>query len=122
MILLLAGCDADPPQTVRLDAEATHLETQEIRKAVDNYKATPTREQKALADTAFAEFDQQLEELRQDSEIQTGDEKAATEEKIADLKHRRDLHWARYQAPPASVEVRTAEGVSVRRAQPVKLR
>jgi hypothetical protein len=117
---MLAGCEADPPSTAPSDVETTHMETQQIRQAVDDYKANPTRERKALVDIAFAEFDQQLDELQQDAREQTGDEQAATEEKIADLKHRRDLHWARCQATPVPAVVRTAEIIRVRRAERVK--
>lgn len=120
LILMLPGCDVDPTSDSRPDVEATHLETQQIRKAVDDYKANPTRQEKALVDAAFAEFDQELEELKQDAQLQTGDEQAAAEERIADLKHRRDLHWARCQATPVPTEVRTAAGIPVRRAERVK--
>jgi len=118
-VLLLAGCGADP-QPASFDPEAIHLETAEIRKAVDLYKTSPNRKTKALVDGAFAEFDRRLAELREDAAQAPEEERAAAEASVAALKRSRDLVWARCQAAPASVEVRAAQDLPVRRAQQVQ--
>ncbi len=45
---------------------------------------------------AFAKFDEQVKNLESIAELESGEEKEQMLEQIADLKHRRQIHWQRY--------------------------
>ena len=112
-IVLLAGCEQEQPASrYPVQNEAVRLETEAIRKAVDDFKSVQSKPNEIRVKLAFSVFDRRLQELETTAAMQSGDEKAATMEKIADLKHRREIHWARYVAPvEESRPVRVAEKI-----------
>ena len=111
--LLLTACEPEPRGTPQIVIpEAKRFETEHIRQAVDLYKTEPTAEARRRMDRAFQAFDAKVEELAALAQTQTGTERALTEAQIADLQHRRGLHWDRAQA--AVVETQP-----VRKAEPV---
>lgn len=90
--------------------EAMRFETQGIREAVDEYKARRSRPAEIRAKVQFAVLDRRIRELENTASTQSDEERASTQEKITDLKHRREVHWKRFIAPPQESEpVRVAE-------------
>ena len=90
--------------------EAMRFETQGVREAVDEYRAQHSRPAEIRAKVEFAVLDRRIRELEGTAATQSQEERTSTQEKIADLKHRRELHWNRFVAPPQESEpVRVAE-------------
>jgi len=61
---------------------------------------------------AFGTLDERVRRLEALAQTQSGEEKTATEQQIADLKRRRELHWTRAQTA-------LVESQPVQRAEPI---
>jgi len=88
------------------------FDTEPIRREVDHYKDDPSAKARQRMEVAFAALDARVRGLEALAQTQSGVERTATEQQIADLKHRRELHWARAQTALAEAQV-------VKRAEPV---
>jgi len=118
--VVISACEqhsTTPPESYQ--AEKKIFDTQDIRIALDEYKTDPSPELRCRVESAFEAFDQELRELEVQASLETGETRQATEEWIADLKARREIHWARAQATPEEmIPTRVAEPV-ILRAEPV---
>jgi len=116
VFLLLAACEPEPrgPTQVILP-EAMRFDTEHIRNEVDRYRTQPSTANRQRMEREFAALDAKVRNLESLAQTQTGLEQASTEQQIADLKHRRELHWARAQTALAQTEsVKKAEQVGER--------
>ncbi len=98
----MASCEPESTGPVRTaPPESLHFETLAIRLAVDEFKTAPSKAHEQRVAQAFAAFDRQVRDLEDDLQLETEEEEAgALRERIADLKHRREIHWARFQTRP----------------------
>ena len=86
------------------------FETRGVREAVDEFKSHRTTPAEIRVKVEFAVLDRRIRELEATAATQSEEERVATRERIADLKHRRELHWNRYLAPPEELPpVRVAQ-------------
>lgn len=120
-LLILNACEPDPvpPQDPNL-VEKKVFDTEEIRWAVDDYKTNPSPERSRRVADAFGAFDDELHALEDEARTETGDERRATEERIADLKFRRGIHWARAQSTPEEMAPAPVAERVPPRAEPVR--
>lgn len=110
---MLTACEPEPKGPVQVvQPESMRFETEHIRREVDIYKTTPSAIGRRRMDKAFSAFDARLRELVTLAETQTGEEQLATQRQIADLKHRREIHWTRAQTA-------VVDAMPVKRAEPV---
>lgn len=100
------GPVAAPPR------ERMCFETEAVRREVDFYKDAPDAAARRRMEGAFAALDARIKTLETAAQTQSGTEREESERRIADLKRRRELHWARAQTL-------LAETTPVRRAEPV---
>jgi len=113
VFLLLAACEPEPRGPVSImQQETMRFDTERIRQEVDRYRSQPSKATQLRMDQAFAALDAKVQSLESLSQTQSGAERLETEQQIADLKRRKELHWARAQT--ALVETQ-----SVKRAEPV---
>jgi len=109
----LAACEPEPKGPVQVvQPEGMRFETEPVRREVELYKNAPSAKGRQRMERAFAALDERVRGLEALAQTQSGTERTATERQIADLKHRRDLHWTRAQTALAEVE-------TVQRAEPV---
>ena len=110
---MLAACEPEPRGSVQImQQETMRFDTERIRQEVDRYRAQPSKATQGRMEQAFAALDAKVQSLEALSQTQSGAERVGTEQQIADLKRRKELHWARAQT--ALVEIQT-----VKRAEPV---
>ena len=113
VFLMLAACEPEPRGSVSImQQETMRFDTERVRQEVDRYRAQPSKATQGRMEQAFAALDAKVQSLEALSQTQSGAERIETEQQIADLKRRKELHWARAQT--ALVETQT-----VKRAEPV---
>jgi hypothetical protein len=110
----LAACDAENADTSSAQTETTIFETQNLRAAIDAYRDKPNGEREAKVAAALAEVNERIAQQTADLANLDPESRKIAETHIQDLKHCRDLHWARY--------VGISERLPVRVAEPVKRR
>ena len=116
--MLLAACDVPPPYHPGLETVPKwHFETEEIRRAVDDYKTQPSTRNARRVQEAFAKFDRRMAEMKARVKQETGESRTEMEEEIALLSRHREIHRARYAAAPPQVPVRVAERIAPARAR-----
>ena len=116
----LAACEPEPRGPVQVaQPEAMRFDTEAIRREVDHYKDSPTAEARRRMEQAFGALDARIGGLEALAQSQTGEERTATEQQVADLKHRREIHWTRAQTALAETQtIARAEPVAERVAKP----
>lgn len=110
---MLAACEPEPKGPVQVQIpESMRFDTERIRREVDQYKTSPSAASKRKMEQAFQTFDEKVKFIEADLHAQAEPERMVMERQIADLKHRRELHWARSQVLAEDTE-------PIRRAEPV---
>ena len=110
---MLAACEPEPRGPVQvMQPEAMRFDTEHLRREVDGYKTQPTEAARSKMEKAFGAVDARVRDLEALAQTQSGPERTSTEQQIADLKHRRELHWTRAQTA-------LAETQPIKRAEPV---
>ena len=112
----LAACEPEPRGPVQVEQpEVMRFETEKIRREVEIFREAPTAQARKRMEGAFGAFDERVRELEAVSQTQSGTERMATEQQIADLKRRRELHWTRAQtALVQAQEIQRAEPIAER--------
>jgi len=122
VLVAISGCDSPPPPPAPPDtAELWRFDGERIRRSVDAFKSQPTRLHRREVETAFAEFDRKLVTLRRRAGGETGDQRTATETRIAAMLRCREIQRMRCMATPVPVPVRAAQRI-VRRAERITRR
>jgi len=112
----LAACEPEPRGPVQIvQPEAMRFDTEPIRREVEHYKDDPSAKARQRMEKAFAALDARVRGLEALAQTQSGVERTITEQQVADLKHRRDIHWTRAQTALTETQV-------VKRAEPVSER
>ncbi|MEI6562045.1 MAG: hypothetical protein WCO68_08190 [Verrucomicrobiota bacterium] len=109
----LAACEPEPKGPVQVERpEAMHFETEKLRREVERFRESPSAQSRLGMERAFGALDERVRGLEALAQAQSGEEKTATEQQIADLKRRRELHGTRAQTA-------LVESQPVQRAEPI---
>ena len=92
--------------------EAMRFETERIRREVERFREAPSAKARREMEQAFGTLDERVRGLEALAQTQSGEERTLTEQQIADLKRRRELHWTRAQTA-------LVESQPVQRAEPI---
>ena len=114
LLMLLAACEPHPaPAPAPEQVERWQYDAEGVRRAVDAFKSEPSPQNRRRVLQAFALFDDRVRSMERQAAVAANDaERAAIEERIADLLHKRELHRSRCATPGAApVPVRVAERV-----------
>jgi len=109
----LAACEPEPKGPVQVEQpEAMRFETERIRREVERFREAPSAKARREMEQAFGTLDERVRGLEALAQTQSGEERTLTEQQIADLKRRRELHWTRAQTA-------LVESQPVQRAEPI---
>ena len=109
----LAACEPEPKGPVQVEQpEGMRFETEKIRREVERFRESPSAQARRGMEKAFGALDERVRGLEALAQTQSGEERTLTEQQIADLKRRRELHWTRAQTA-------LVESQPVQRAEPI---
>ena len=109
----LAACEPEPKGPVQVEQpEGMRFETEKIRREGERFRESPSAQARRGMEKAFGALDERVRGLEALAQTQSGEERTLTEQQIADLKRRRELHWTRAQTA-------LVESQPVQRAEPI---
>jgi len=105
LLVLFSACEEKPPQAVEKPTpQTTNLETSRLGSAIDTYARTPSAENAADVDRAFAELGGEIAELDQQVTKVSGAEATEARTKADNLRTYRDKERLRYTEVQARVQ------------------